>query len=74
MDDAVAIPSHRYQLWTMRRNNRTVSAEVVSADGEWQLRIFAQNILFLWHPSPQLEAALDLAQVIRADLVDEHWH
>ena len=73
-NERVAVRWHRCRLWTVRRQNRNVSAEVVPADGQWQLRFFAQGILFLWHPCPKLEEALDYAEMVRDDLATERWH
>lgn len=64
---------HCCRLWTLRQNNRRISAEVVWAEGEWHLRVFAQGILFMWHPCPRLEAALQYAEMIRDDCAHDRW-
>ncbi len=65
---------HRYKLWTLRDNNRTLSAEAVRVNEEWHLRLFAQGILFLWHPCQRLDLVLEYAEMIRGDLSGERWH
>jgi hypothetical protein len=65
---------HRYRLWTIQRDKRTLSAEVVRVDGQWHLRFFAQGILFLWHSCRRLDVALEYAELIRKDLASERWH
>ena len=65
---------HRYRLWTVRHNNRRISAEVVRVDERWHLRLFAQGVLFLWHPCQRLDVALEDAETIREDLASERWH
>ena len=65
---------YRYRLWTIRQNHRTLSAEVVRENGQWQLRLFSQGVLFLWHPCHRLDFALEYAEMIREDLAGERWH
>ena len=63
----------RCRLWTVRRNHRILSAEVVHADRQFQLRFFAQGILFLWHPCPDVDEALEYAEMVRDDLAADRW-
>jgi hypothetical protein len=70
----LTVPLHRTTLWTLRKNNRRLTAEVVSVDGHWELRLFAQGVLFLWHACAEREVAVACAGLIQQDCADDHWH
>lgn len=72
-DSSIGVRCRRYRLWTVRQNNRRLSAEVVRVDEHWHLRFFAQGILFIWHPCQQLDMALEYAEMIREDLALDRW-
>jgi hypothetical protein len=72
-DTLVAARWHRCRLWTIRQNNRKLGAEIVRMDEHWHLRLFAQGVLFLWHPCQQLDLALEYAEMIREDLARDGW-
>jgi hypothetical protein len=70
-DSVVVAGGQRYRLWTIQRNRRKLSAEVARVNGQWHLRLFAQGILFLWHPCERLDVALEYSELIRDDLASE---
>jgi hypothetical protein len=56
------------------QNHRRLTAEVVRAERHWELRLFAQGVLFLWYACDERDAALAYADLIREDLEGDHWH
>jgi hypothetical protein len=66
--------SEHVTLWTLHQKNRRLTAEVVSANGGWELRLFAKGVLFIWHPCATRDAAVAFADMIRRDMEGDHWY
>ena len=65
---------HRVTLWTLRKQCRRLTAELVRVDNHWEVRFFAQGILFLWHTCLTCDAALAYATLIQEECLQDHWH
>jgi hypothetical protein len=65
---------HRVTLWTLRKQCRRLTAELVRVDNHWEVRFFAQGILFLWHTCLTGDAALAYATLIQEACLQDHWH
>jgi len=58
---------HRITLFTLRRHTRRFTAEVVSADSRWELRRFAQEVMFVWIACATRDEASAYAHRIQDD-------